>query len=137
MACALCPPAARPPYPCSSCSRDTRELLSFVSRPNFLRPTDRDREECQSFRLARSIARSFLRPSELMAERQDRNLGPTKFRSWWDCGEVLIMEGKLAPPPKFYSGPLFRNTCDLICPLGKAILLRQIDEISPHVSGLC
>ena len=47
------------------------------------------------------------------------------------------MEGKLAPPPKFYSGPLFRNTCDLICPLGKAILLRQMDEISPHVSGLC
>ena len=45
------------------------------------------------------------------------------------------MEGKLAPPPKFYSGPLFRNTCDLICPLGKAILLRQMDEISPHVSG--
>ena len=106
------------PLPCSSCSRDpsgTSVICLEAQLP--LSPTDdRDREECQKFAIGPLLRFSSF---ALMAERQDRNLGPTKFRSWGDCGEVLIMEGKLAPPPKFYSGPLFRNTCDLICPFAK------------------
>ena len=69
-----------------------------------------------------------VRLGALMAERQDRNLGPTKFES--EAADVLtIMEGKLAPPLKFYSNPLFRNTFELMCPLGKAILLCQNSKL--------
>ena len=46
--------------------------------------TDRDREECQKFSIG-----------ALMAERQDRNLGPTKFGSEAASADVLMMEGKL------------------------------------------
>ena len=102
MACALCPPAARRIL--APVVRETLGNFCHLSRGRTSsdRPTDRDREECQSFRLARPLARSFLRPSELMAERQDRNLGPTKFRSWWggvDNG------GEIGPSSKILLGP--------------------------------
>ena len=73
----------REPLAAGTSSRNL--VFSFYHKTVPCGSTDRrGREECQKFSIG-----------ALMAERQDRNLGPTKFGSEAASADVLMMEGKL------------------------------------------